>query len=166
MAAFSDDGKLKSQKATLANPCFLIQHPKGNFLWDTGYQEDLADNENGVIFYEHFHKKMPHKLSTQLKQISLSPSDITHVAISHMHDDHIGNANLFHTHTGLYRKPNTCNYSPTRVDPSPSFSNSIPNSPIRKQPYSKKISTSLATIQCSSNGCLDIQMAAQYCSCA
>lgn len=95
MAAFSDDGKLKSQKAILANPCFLIRHPKGNLLWDLGYQEDLADKENGVIFFEHFHKTMKNKLSTQLKQIGLSPTDISHISFSHWHDDHIGNANLF-----------------------------------------------------------------------
>ncbi len=99
MDAFSDDGKSKSQKANLANPCFLIRHPKGNLLWDLGYQEGLADKENGVVFYEHFHKTMKHKLSTQLKQLGLLPTDITHIAISHWHDDHIGNANLFsHAH--------------------------------------------------------------------
>lgn len=95
MNAFSDDGTSKGQKAQLANPCFLIRHPKGNLLWDTGYQEDLADQENGVVFYEHFHKKMKHKLSTQLKQLGLTPADITYIAFSHLHDDHIGNANLF-----------------------------------------------------------------------
>lgn len=99
MDAFSDDGKSKNQKANLANPCFLIRHPKGNLLWDLGYQEDLADQENGVVFYEHFHKTMKHTLSAQLKQLGLSPTDITHIAVSHWHDDHIGNANLFsHAH--------------------------------------------------------------------
>lgn len=95
MNAFADDGTSKGQKAHLANPCFLIRHPKGILLWDTGYQEALADQENGVVFYEHFHKKMQHKLSAQLKQFGLTPSDITYLSFSHLHDDHIGNANLF-----------------------------------------------------------------------
>lgn len=95
MNAFSDDATSKGQKAQLANPCFLIRHPKGNLLWDTGYQEDLVDQENGVVFYEHFHKKMKRKLSAQLKQLGLTPTDITYISFSHLHDDHIGNANLF-----------------------------------------------------------------------
>lgn len=95
MNAFADDGTSKGQKAHLANPCFLIRHPKGILLWDTGYQEDLTDQKNGVVFYEHFHKKMQHKLSEQLKQLGLTPADITYIAFSHLHDDHIGNANLF-----------------------------------------------------------------------
>ena len=64
-------------------------------LWDLGYQEELADKENGVTFYELFHKTMKRKLTMQLKQIGLSPTDITHILVSHWPDDHIGNANLF-----------------------------------------------------------------------
>lgn len=95
MDAFSDDGKLKGHKAKLVNPCFLIRHPKGDLLWDLGFQQDLAEKENGAIFFQHFHKKMRLKLSDQLKQLGLKPDDIEFISLSHQHDDHIGNANLF-----------------------------------------------------------------------
>lgn len=95
MDAFSDDGKSKGLKANLVIPCFLIRHPKGDFLWDLGFQEDLAEMENGIVFYEHFHKKMKVKLSVQLAQLGLKPDDIEFISVSHQHDDHIGNANLF-----------------------------------------------------------------------
>ena len=95
MGVFSEKGKLDGEKAILANPCFLIRHPKGDLMWDTGYEESLADIPEGVKFMKLFHKKMKIKLTDQLSQIDLKPSDIENIAISHFHDDHSGNANLF-----------------------------------------------------------------------
>jgi len=92
---FSIEGRLAGMSTIMSNPCFLIRHPKGDLLWDLGYQESLADKVDGVTFYGAFHKSMAIKLSAQLAQLGLSPKDIDFVAISHLHDDHIGNANLF-----------------------------------------------------------------------
>jgi N-acyl homoserine lactone hydrolase len=95
MDAFSDDGKSKGKQAHLVNPCFLIRHPKGDLLWDLGYQQELTEQKNGVVFFRHFHKKMQKKLSDQLGKIGLRPDDIELISVSHQHEDHIGNANLF-----------------------------------------------------------------------
>ncbi|HEX5755673.1 MAG TPA: N-acyl homoserine lactonase family protein [Arenimonas sp.] len=95
MAMFSDAGEWDGLPATLANPCFLIRHPQGDLLWDTGYAQSLADTPGGVTFYEGFHKSLRSKLTTQLAQLQLQPADIDLLAISHSHDDHVGNANLF-----------------------------------------------------------------------
>ncbi len=95
MDAFSDDGKLKGQQAQLVNPCFLIRHPRGDLLWDLGYQQDLAETKEGVLFFQHFRKKMHSKLIAQLSKIGMRPEDVEFISVSHHHDDHVGNANLF-----------------------------------------------------------------------
>jgi len=74
---FADDGAYKGQKRKLVVPCYLIRHPKGDLIWDTG----LALTRD--------------KLLEQLKQLGLTPADIEYLSISHSHSDHIGNAGLF-----------------------------------------------------------------------
>ena len=99
MSVFADDGRLDGKKANLVVPCFLVRHPKGNLIWDTGYPESLAEIPEGVKFAKFFHKKMTTTLTNQLGQLELRPSDIDYLAISHFHDDHSGNSNLFRDST-------------------------------------------------------------------
>lgn len=91
---FSRAGKFDGQSYTLANPCFLIRHPKGNFLWDTGFDQALVDMPDGMKQGD-FHMTMKTRLTDQLAQLGLTPFDIEHLSISHWHPDHSGNANLF-----------------------------------------------------------------------
>jgi N-acyl homoserine lactone hydrolase len=74
---FADDGAYKRQKRKLVVPCYLIRHPKGDLVWDTG----LTLTKD--------------RLLTQLKTLGLTPADIEYLSISHSHSDHIGNAGLF-----------------------------------------------------------------------
>lgn len=97
---FTDDGKPTGKGRTLSDPCFLIRHPKGTLLWDTGLDESIAKNKDGV--------KTPvgaefvdTTLTSQLASLSLTPKDVTFVGISHLHMDHAGNANLFAASTWL-----------------------------------------------------------------
>lgn len=91
---FADDGSLKGVAQTLVVPCFLIRHPAGDLLWDTGLPEALADAPNGFdSFGEHL--SMRHKLTAQLADLGLTPADIEFLSLSHLHADHSGNANLF-----------------------------------------------------------------------
>ncbi len=90
--AFADDGAYKGQRAAMVVPCYLIRHPKGDLIWDTGVPQAIADLPNhtapGGVF-------VTHKLTDQLKQLGLAPADIDYFSISHSHFDHIGNAGLF-----------------------------------------------------------------------
>jgi len=47
----------------------------------------------------------PKPLTAQLAEIGYAPADITYLAFSHFHWDHIGNANAFAGSTWLVRKP-------------------------------------------------------------
>src|SRR5436190_7754571 len=63
---FADDGSYKGQARQLVVPCYLIRHPKGDLVWDTGVPQETADLAGG---------KGPggltvkHKLTDQLKAL-------------------------------------------------------------------------------------------------
>jgi N-acyl homoserine lactone hydrolase len=82
--------------------CYLIRHAKGLLLWDTGVPDAVAAMPdgmvagNGAILY-----RRPKTLVAQLAEIGLQPGDITYVAISHTHGDHVGNVALFPSSTIL-----------------------------------------------------------------
>ena len=75
--AFADDGAYKGVARSLVIPCYLIRHPKGDLVWDTGVPQTLADLPGG---------KGPgglavlHKLTDQLKQLGLAPDDIKYLS--------------------------------------------------------------------------------------
>src|SRR5690242_16522595 len=45
---FDDSGALDGKSGTMSVPCFLIRHPKGTLLWDTGLGDAIADRPGGV----------------------------------------------------------------------------------------------------------------------
>jgi len=94
MAMFSDTGDYDGKAGAIATPCFVILHPKGTLLWDTGLGDQLANKKDGVE-NGGIHMTVPVKLIEQLKTLGLTPKDVTYVAFSHLHFDHTGNANLF-----------------------------------------------------------------------
>jgi glyoxylase-like metal-dependent hydrolase (beta-lactamase superfamily II) len=98
MKDFSVKGKMNGEKETLIVPCYLIRHPKGDLLWDTGHDVVLATMPDGFTI-EAYHLELKTTLTEQLKQLSLSPLDIEYLSLSHSHTDHSGNANLFSSST-------------------------------------------------------------------
>ena len=82
--------------------CYLIRHDKGIVLWDTGIPDAVAAMPdgmvvaNGAITY-----RRTKTLAAQLEQIGLKPADVTYVAVSHTHGDHVGNIALFPSATVL-----------------------------------------------------------------
>lgn len=84
-----------------AVPCFLIQHGQETLMWDLGLSEGLGpegETEGGIT------ARMSTPLTAQLAELGYAPGDIDYFAMSHMHFDHSGNANLFHEVTWLARK--------------------------------------------------------------
>jgi glyoxylase-like metal-dependent hydrolase (beta-lactamase superfamily II) len=79
-----------------SNHCYLIRHAKGWMLWDSGYADAVAARPEGVVAPSGLNVgRLPRTLTSQLAEIGVAPSDVTHVAFSHMHGDHVGNAHLF-----------------------------------------------------------------------
>jgi glyoxylase-like metal-dependent hydrolase (beta-lactamase superfamily II) len=81
--------------------CFVVVHPKGVLLYDTGLSDALV----GRPFYENpqagYQTLKTSTLVGKLADIGLKPADITYLALSHSHWDHVGNANLFARSTWL-----------------------------------------------------------------
>ena len=103
MGMFSDTGEYDGKTGALAVPCFLIRHPKGSLLWDTGLGDKIAENKDGADF-NGIHFTVTTTLTEQLKAIGLAPADVTFVAFSHFHLDHTGNANAFGASTWIINR--------------------------------------------------------------
>ena len=86
--------------------CYLIKHPTGWMLWDTGLNDAIASLPDGEAPADPraIHWRRPKTLASQLAQLGIKPSDITYVAISHSHPDHIGNVEMFPQATLLVQK--------------------------------------------------------------
>lgn len=95
---FATSEVYEGQSMELANPCFLVRHPKGILLWDAGLPDTLVDKTLGDEIMQVSMKKT---LASQLEELSLSPQDIDYLVHSHMHYDHIGNSNMFASSTWL-----------------------------------------------------------------
>ncbi len=83
----SDDGAYEGRTFDMAVPCFLIRHPHGDLMWDTGMsptRTDLGDWATPGA-----------GLVDQLEALDVAPADIRFLAVSHGHWDHSGNAGLF-----------------------------------------------------------------------
>jgi len=91
---------------------FLIAHPKGNLIWDTGAIPDDSWTPNGKMMPQRVtlpdgqtrEADVDKQLRAQIAEIGYSPSDIQYLALSHYHYDHTGNANEFASATWLVRQ--------------------------------------------------------------
>ena len=88
---FSDDGAYKDKPAKMVVPCYLIRHPKGDLIWDTGLPQADTPAPGATV----------PTLLDQLKQVGLTPGDIEYVSVSHSHFDQIGNAGKFAASTWI-----------------------------------------------------------------
>jgi len=72
--------------------CYVIQNGDEYMLWDAGFNpEAIAGSKEGDMFRPSITQTIPESLET----IGLKPSDIDKIGISHVHFDHIGQANTF-----------------------------------------------------------------------
>jgi N-acyl homoserine lactone hydrolase len=93
---FADDGSMKGVQRAFVDPCYLIRHPDGDLIWDTGVPEGIADMADGLSPKGFpVHMVVRKKLSDQLGELGLKPADIKYLSFSHLHFDHTGNGNLF-----------------------------------------------------------------------
>lgn len=92
-------------------PCFLIVHPNGTLIWDTGAVPDTSWVFTGSpVLYKLILPNLQRDISltkplkTQLAEVGYLPTDITYLALSHYHYDHTANANQFSKATWLVRQ--------------------------------------------------------------
>ena len=76
--------------------CYLIRHSSGWLMFDSGINDNVATMPNGFQRGKVSPRYILRKpLRSQLAEIGVDPGQITHLAFSHTHGDHVGNGNLF-----------------------------------------------------------------------
>jgi glyoxylase-like metal-dependent hydrolase (beta-lactamase superfamily II) len=81
-------------------PAYLIVHPRGKALFDSGLHLRTQSDAEGYAGpegarYAAFHFEPGEEVSARLRAIDVAPEEITHVVNSHLHYDHAGgNAQL------------------------------------------------------------------------
>jgi glyoxylase-like metal-dependent hydrolase (beta-lactamase superfamily II) len=96
----------------LSVTAFLVVHPRGTLMWDTGAVSDDTWTPTGgpverqVILSDYRERPITVRqpLKAQLASAGYRATDITYLALSHYHWDHTANANAFANATWLVRK--------------------------------------------------------------
>ena len=81
--------------AVFSDNCYLIRHGQDWMLWDSGFADALAATPEGVVGNRGMRVMRTKTLGSQLAELGVAPEQIKHLAFSHSHADHVGNANLF-----------------------------------------------------------------------
>ena len=91
--------------------CYLVVHPNGTLIWDTGAVPDAAVKSENQRTRHHIvlsnterYVTLAKSLKGQLAEAGYAPGDMTYVALSHYHWDHTANTNAFASATWLVRQ--------------------------------------------------------------
>lgn len=90
--------------ADMAVVSYLIVHPKGTLVWDSGAIPDSAIKDDGTPATSGLYSATK-TLKSQLAGAGYAPKDITYFALSHYHGDHTANANDFAGATWVVQQP-------------------------------------------------------------
>lgn len=85
LGLFSGEGVYEGEQDTFADSCWLVRHPEGTLLWDTGLPAALAGQGRQVN--GPFAVTLERPLADQLRELGVRPG---FVALSHSHFDHSG----------------------------------------------------------------------------
>lgn len=85
---------------TIPMPSFLIEHPKGLVLFDTGIAPEAIEDPVGLYGQEladglGISGTAEQRLDRQIEALGFQLKDVTHVISSHLHFDHSGGHHLF-----------------------------------------------------------------------
>ncbi len=93
------DGGRDDVRYTMPCPSYLIEHPKGLVLFDTGVNPKVADDPlgywGGVATYLQVRFSPDDAVDRQLNLLGYKPDDVKYVVVSHLHLDHSGGMALF-----------------------------------------------------------------------
>ncbi len=110
---FGIDASLMAPEDTryleMVTPTFLVEHPKGLVLFDTGYSWKMAEDLEAymeelaklklIVKHRPFTRDLV--VDEQLRHHGYDPARVSHVVVSHGHYDHAGSVGLF-AHAQIY----------------------------------------------------------------
>ena len=87
-------GAPSGERLVVPVPYFLIEHPQGNVVFDTGMNKACITDPKGTWgraadFFRPVYKE-DEDIVSQLAKLGYQPSDIRYVVLSHLHFDHAG----------------------------------------------------------------------------
>lgn len=102
---FSQDTTYQGKSKEFSDAFYVVVHPKGNLLWDSGLPENLVGLPEPFTSPDGaFTVSRKDSIKNQLKTIGLELDDIDYIALSHTHFDHSGAANNFKNATWLVQE--------------------------------------------------------------
>lgn len=94
-------GWFRSTKNRITVPvsAYLIEHPEGYVLVDTGWHTDIRDNLRKHLGWLHssmYQGRLPQgqSVTEQIAAIGIEPEDLSFVVLSHLHSDHVSGVGL------------------------------------------------------------------------
>lgn len=77
------------------NHCYLIEHPDGLLMWDTGLPDYIAALPDQTLVKGKFRFSLACPLQQQMEEAGYPPQQVRLLAFSHLQIDHAGNSSLF-----------------------------------------------------------------------
>lgn len=107
-SSFFPDGTPRA-RWTVPVPCYLIAHPRGHLVFDTGVHRGAIADPVGRLGAQRaarfgVHSGPDDHIAGQLTLLGLAPDSIAYVANSHFHFDHCGGNEFFPRATFLVQK--------------------------------------------------------------
>ena len=90
----------------LSAPCYVVDHAKGQLLWDAGLPSEVAAAEGWVVRPDGLANTLDETLASQMQRMSLGfdMDTLEYVAFSHIHWDHVGASNDVRSGTWLVQQ--------------------------------------------------------------
>ncbi len=86
----------KSEEVKIPTPVYVILHPKGVVLVDSGLGEEFTEQVKGWWPHQLFQKLLPEEFDRsqsalqQIKRMGIDPRDVRWIIVTHLHFDHAG----------------------------------------------------------------------------
>ena len=90
----------------LSAPCYVVDHPKGQLLWDAGLPSEFAQTDGPVTREDGMTNWLEETLASQVARMDLGfdMGSLEYVAFSHIHWDHVGASNDITSGTWLVQQ--------------------------------------------------------------
>lgn len=98
------DGRETARDMADPTHAYLIQHPHGWLMWDSGLSDDIAYLPNQTRSSGRFDFVVKNPISDQFDAIGIDPAEVDFLALSHLQVDHAGNAGFFPNAAVLLQK--------------------------------------------------------------